>query len=881
MSRLFAAGDVRSRRATASFLVVSMLSVAAFATVARTASAATDHAPPIEIVMDRSGSMDDQDGSGSGSRTKIEGAKVALLSFLRESDADTEIGLRAYPAGNGGCDSGRLRVAIAPPNSEALQALSADIRSLTADGDTPTAEALTAAAADLERKGDGGTIILVSDGESTCEDPCEAARDISSSSMIDIQAITVGFRISDEGKKELQCIADALGGKYVDVDDNDQLRQTIDDVSSPRLELGPLRYDRTTLADSAKGVTVTTTVANVGGQPATNASVGLRFDRNGGAVTRPLVRLGNLEPGAPPREVSWTFRPGALAGETLSTSNYMVKFSVVLRAANVRSDSVLHGTTMVNQVPALADAGPLLKERGRRLAIVGDSYSAGEGAGSYTEPTAEEAKRGQSEAVRKCHRSPKTYLIARTATPIGHLRACSGAVTQDVVGPPEALQQRLPAQTAQLKDLVAKDRIDAVVMTVGGNDDDFGSVARSCLMALSGCNDTIYTTWWGGFAFNPKSAISRSEFEQKTIRNDIVTRNIADTYRYLNRQLNAPAAVRARGGVAPIIVLGYPQITPLSARSCGSMLSLLSADEMRFLTSFVAGVDNQLESAVRDARKGVGDDEPVPVYYVPDTETSFLPEHTLCDQTPYARNLMSFGFPRTDEKLAIVKTTLDVLGLAATKTPVSALRVIADAGDAKKALASGAQEMAHPNASGYLAETNTVLRWSASKAGLAANADLKTVPASAGPRNEIPISPISISGGSSTGLTLQAGQWYSLQGGDGFAPGAPVQLEVHSTPTLLTTATADASGRVPDTPVRIPSGLKPGAHELVLVGVDPAGERHTATLAFRVPGFPLPIGLAVALALGLLVLLLLAGAAVAGWVGRRKRRPADGDSPGA
>ena len=76
------------------------------------------------------------------------------------------MGLRTYPAGSGGCDNGSLRFSVEPRDPAQM---AAEIRALAPDGDTPTAEAMKQAVGDLKSAGyDHGTLVLVSDGESTC-----------------------------------------------------------------------------------------------------------------------------------------------------------------------------------------------------------------------------------------------------------------------------------------------------------------------------------------------------------------------------------------------------------------------------------------------------------------------------------------------------------------------------------------------------------------------------------------------------------------------------------------------------------------------------------------------------------------------------------------
>lgn len=94
--------------------------------------------------------------------------------------------------------------------------------------------------------------------------------------------------------------------------------------------------------------------------------------------------------------------------------------------------------------------------------------------------------------------------------------------------------------------------------------------------------------------------------------------------------------------------------------------------------------------------------------------------------------------------------------------------------------------------------------------------------------------------------------------GSGFAPHSSAIVTVYSTPTVLTTVTTDAAGAFAAT-VRMPADLAPGAHTLVAVGVDPAGDLRALAAPVRVPE-PTPLavtGLAiwllVAVGLGLVV----------------------------
>ncbi|HEY3754411.1 MAG TPA: GDSL-type esterase/lipase family protein [Pseudonocardiaceae bacterium] len=109
---------------------------------------------------------------------------------------------------------------------------------------------------------------------------------------------------------------------------------------------------------------------------------------------------------------------------------------------------------------------------------LGDSTLSGEGAGNYTTTT--DGANGDW-----CHRSPAAE-INQTHVP-GVVRtvdlACSGANTAQV-GPGKATQYTEPSQTRQLTTLAKHDRVIAVVVAVGANDDPhFAQVLNSCVEA--------------------------------------------------------------------------------------------------------------------------------------------------------------------------------------------------------------------------------------------------------------------------------------------------------------------------------------------------------------------------------------------------------------
>jgi hypothetical protein len=157
------------------------------------------------------------DVSGSMSGTPLQQAKVALHEAVGALPADADAGLRSY---EGACGNpGVLRIPVGPVDRAAFDAA---IDSLATGGTTPTPDALRAAAGDLPSTGNR-TVVLISDGQSTCGDPCPVAAELSGSLGINFKVHTVGFQASGNAESELQCIAQATGGTYVPVTDGAQL----------------------------------------------------------------------------------------------------------------------------------------------------------------------------------------------------------------------------------------------------------------------------------------------------------------------------------------------------------------------------------------------------------------------------------------------------------------------------------------------------------------------------------------------------------------------------------------------------------------------------------------------------------------------------------
>lgn len=224
-------GGARARNRTALAGVLLLLASVVPALVGPAHAAPEDpSAGRTVLVLDSSGSM--KEGAGGG-RTKIEAAREALRDVVDGLDDEAEVGLRVFGAtvfsrtDPGSCADTQLVVGPGTDNRKDLLAAIDDYRPY---GETPIPAALRAAADDL---GDEGTrsIVLVSDGESTCDpDPCTVAAELAGDG-IDLRIDVVGLSVSGRARSQLECIAERGKGTYFDADDAADIEATLTRVA--------------------------------------------------------------------------------------------------------------------------------------------------------------------------------------------------------------------------------------------------------------------------------------------------------------------------------------------------------------------------------------------------------------------------------------------------------------------------------------------------------------------------------------------------------------------------------------------------------------------------------------------------------------------------
>lgn len=201
---------------------------------AATAQTETDDAVVL-IVLDVSGSMG---RAGADGTVLLDAAKEAVTELTASLPDDIDSGLRLYGHRTGqaesdkpeGCQDTEL---VVPVGQGSPDTVAAALQPLQPSGYTPIGTSLQQAAQDLGSASQA-TIVLVSDGEDSCQppDPCEVAGELSEQG-VDVVIDTVGLLLDTaEADSQLSCIAEATGGSFVTADDAASLGVALQEASS-------------------------------------------------------------------------------------------------------------------------------------------------------------------------------------------------------------------------------------------------------------------------------------------------------------------------------------------------------------------------------------------------------------------------------------------------------------------------------------------------------------------------------------------------------------------------------------------------------------------------------------------------------------------------
>ncbi|TFD87764.1 VWA domain-containing protein [Cryobacterium serini] len=523
------------------------------------------------------------DISGSMMGERIEKAQDALTELVMSQPLGAEVGIWTY---GGGCDEpGDYAIEVAPVMGTGD--LVSEIHGFTAGGGTPTAEALLAATAQLQEDGHtGATVALVSDGESGCGDPCEAAAQIRAQGF-DLQVQTVGFQTSGLGETELKCIADETDGTYTSVDDVDALADKLSELGRASIDLTVAAGD-TILANQAQNVDVT--VTNPSGRDAADITVALTFP-SGDLVPlvspSPQLLFGNLPSGASSTQSVQLY-------STVQNAIGDTDYRVIAWGPEVDAVIVEGSYVTLQQRTEPIKPGPILADAATSdypAALVGDGLaSADPGAACRSDGGGD----GDSGAA--------GYAVAVAASTDPVVLACAATSGNNLLGS----QVRSGADN-QLERLAAEPAVSEVVVSVGAA--DVGLDALLALCASSGC------------ALDDQAV--------RTVIGKAQALDLGPVYRSIWATVNTAQAREARGGAhAPVIVTAYPQL--FSSDRGIDCTSEWGRAEARVGHTVIAYLNASLETAaLRVAADGYE------VYYVAGPEDALQPNHTLCDDDSF------------------------------------------------------------------------------------------------------------------------------------------------------------------------------------------------------------------------------------------------------
>lgn len=212
-------------------LTVALVCLPLAGTAHATPTTPADPPGAMALVLDASGSMAEPVGGG-GSR--IDAAKESLRSVVDSLPADQQVSFRVYGSTDVAeddplaCRDSERIVDLGADNRDDLRAAIDDYEPV---GWTPTGHALREAAVDLGDEGQR-TIVLVSDGESTCDpDPCEVAEELSGDG-IELKIDVIGLDVDGAARDQLRCTAAAGNGTYYDVDSAAELTDSLSTSST-------------------------------------------------------------------------------------------------------------------------------------------------------------------------------------------------------------------------------------------------------------------------------------------------------------------------------------------------------------------------------------------------------------------------------------------------------------------------------------------------------------------------------------------------------------------------------------------------------------------------------------------------------------------------
>jgi Ca-activated chloride channel family protein len=178
------------------------------------------------IVFDASGSMAGSLAEGIGAKIRrIDEVRKALAQALPRVTHFRRIGLITYGPGSYRQCNVELDLRPIP---DAAKPIMEKVSGLNPSGKTPLAAAVEQAAEVLDYKAKPGVVVLLTDGEETCDGaPCALGK------MLDAEGVqltvhVIGFRMTAfwtgaQSALDVKCLAEATGGLYIAAQSQEEL----------------------------------------------------------------------------------------------------------------------------------------------------------------------------------------------------------------------------------------------------------------------------------------------------------------------------------------------------------------------------------------------------------------------------------------------------------------------------------------------------------------------------------------------------------------------------------------------------------------------------------------------------------------------------------
>ena len=179
----------------------------------------------LEIVLDVSGSMNTALGEGTRWTTALKVLQEVVATLPEEVNVGLRVYGHRYPSKSAQtCQDSELLVPIGKLDRDRLVKATA---ALKPRGETPLVRSVLKTVDDLKKAG-GGSVILITDGEESCQGNAQSAARQIKASGVKVTLNIVGFTLTGKQvEQELGRLAGSTGGQYYGAQDGQQLSRAL------------------------------------------------------------------------------------------------------------------------------------------------------------------------------------------------------------------------------------------------------------------------------------------------------------------------------------------------------------------------------------------------------------------------------------------------------------------------------------------------------------------------------------------------------------------------------------------------------------------------------------------------------------------------------